>query len=406
MTEDRMEHGTAAETGPGRRPGVAAPARKIALGVLGLVVLATSGVSFHRHRNLEEPVVLSEGISEVKRLGDYFEGIRGTINDCNVYIFEGEGPGATVFIMGGTHPEEPAARVAAWLLAENAVMEAGRLLVVLSANRSATTVTRPGGAYPPDYTIPTDWGERTFRMGDRWSNPLDQWPDPEVYIHYPSGQYLAYADVRNLNRTWPGRPGGTLTERTTYAFMELIRQEGVDLFIDLHEAELQYPVISTIVTHETGQDLAAFVSMMLSDMEFKMGMEYSPPSLHGLSHREVGDHSDAISLLFEAPEPFLDATRGKTTREVLLSGKDEFVVKAGEAGLLFEKIDESGWPMELRVGRHTSTILMTMEIWTEMNPDRPLRMRGVPRYDEVIERGVGHWLRDPYAAPAGRVAVE
>jgi hypothetical protein len=363
-------------------------------------------MSFYRHRHMEEQVVLSEGVTQVKTLGDYFEGVRGTINDCNVYILEGEEPGATLFVLGGTHPEEPAARLAAWVLAENAVMEVGRLIVVLSGNRSATTVTRVGGAYPPDYTIETDWGQRTFRMGDRWANPLDQYPDPEVYIHYPSGQYLAYVDIRNLNRAWPGRPNGTLTERTTYAFMELIRQEEVDLFIDLHEAELQYPVISTIVAHDRGEELAAFVSMMLSDMEFNIGMEYSPPTLHGLSHREVGDHSDAVSLLFEAPEPFLDATRGRTTREQLLTGIDEFVVKAGEAGLLFEDIDETGWPMEKRVGRHTSTIMMTMELWTELNPDRPLRGRGVPRYDEVVAQGVGHWLKDPRGALPDRVAIE
>ena len=380
--------------------------RKAVFAALGLLLLATSGWSFRRHRTMEEVVVLSSGVTQVKTLGDYFEGIRGTVNDCNVFIMEGEEPGATLFVMGGTHPEEPAARLAAWLLAENAVMEAGRLIVVLSSNRSATTVTRVGGAYPPDYTIPTAWGGQTFRMGDRWANPLDQWPDPEVYIHSPSGQYLAYVDIRNLNRAWPGRPEGTLTERTTHAFMELIRQEGVDLFIDLHEAELQYPVISTIVAHDSGEELAAFVSMMLTDMEFKMGMEYSPPSLHGLSHREVGDHSDAVSLLFEAPEPFLDATRGKTTREQLLTGIDEFVVKAGEAGLLFESIDENGWPMEKRVGRHTSAVMMTMELWTELNPDRPLRGRGVPRYDEVVELGVGHWLHDPAAAPAGRIVIE
>ncbi len=380
--------------------------RKLVIALLGLVLLATSGWSFHQSRRLAEPVVLSPGVTAVKTLGDYFEGVRGTANDCNIYIMEGETPGGTVLVMGGTHPEEPASRLAAWLLAENAVMEAGRLIVVLSSNRSATTVTRVGGAYPPDFAIPTDWGERTFRLGDRWSNPLDQWPDPEVYIHYPSGQYLAYVDVRNLNRTWPGRPDGTLTERTTHAFMELIRQEGVDLFIDLHEAELQYPVISTIVAHDKGEELAAFVSMMLSDMEFKMGMEYSPATLHGLSHREVGDHSDAVSLLFEAPEPFLDATRGKTTREQLLTGKDEFVVKAGEAGLLFETIDERGWPIDVRVGRHTSTILMTLESWTELNPDRPLVLRGVPRYQEVIDRGLGHWLHDPAAAPPDRVRFE
>ncbi|MFC1659855.1 succinylglutamate desuccinylase/aspartoacylase family protein [Gemmatimonadota bacterium] len=382
------------------------PWRKPLVAGLGLLLLVTSGMSFFRHRHLEESVVLSPGVTEVKKLSDYFDGVRGTVNDCNVYLFEGAEPGATLFVMGGTHPEEPAARMAAWLLAENAVMEAGRLIVVLSSNRSATTVTRVGGAYPPDFTIPTDWGEQTFRMGDRWANPLDQWPDPEVYIHYPSGQYLAYVDIRNLNRTWPGRPQGTLTERTTHAFMELIREEGVDIFIDLHEAELQYPVISTIVAHDTGEELAAFVSMMLSDMEFNIGMEYSPPALHGLSHREVGDHSNAISLLFEAPEPFLDATRGKTTREQLLTGKDEFVMKAGEAGLLFESMDESGWPIDVRVGRHTSTVLMTMESWTDLHPDRPLRCTGVPRYEEVIESGLGHWLRDPAAAPPDRVVVE
>jgi hypothetical protein len=380
--------------------------RKLVLGGLGLLLFLSSGASFYRHRHLEEPVVLSPGLSEVRKLSEYFDGVRGTINDCNVYFFEGAQPGATIFVMGGTHPEEPGARLAAWLFAENAVMEQGRLIVVLSSNRSASTVTRLGGAYPPDFTIPTDWGMQTFRMGDRWSNPLDQWPDPEVYIHYPSRQYLAYVDIRNLNRTWPGRPDGTLTERTTYAFMELIRQEGVDVFIDLHEAELQYPVISTIVTHERGEELATFVSMMLSDEEFNIGTEYSPLNLHGLSHREVGDYSDAISLLFEAPEPFLDATRGRTTREQLLTGVDEFVMKAGEHGLLFERIDESGWPIDVRVGRHTSTVLQTMESWTVLHPDRPLSCRGVPRYAEVIEKGLGHWLHDPSEAAPERVVTE
>ena len=406
MTNPDEGYGMSRRAMPPEPEARGAGARKLIFGVLGLLLLATSGMSFYRHRHLPEPVVLGEGVTAVRKLSDYFEGVRGTVNDCNVYILEGREPGATLFVMGGTHPEEPAGRLAPWILAENAVMEAGRLIVVLSGNRSATTVTRVGGAYPPDFSIQTDWGEQTFRMGDRWANPLDQWPDPEVYIHYPSGQYLAYVDIRNLNRAWPGRPNGTLTERTTYAFMELIRQEGVDIFIDLHEAELQYPVISTIVAHDSGEELATFVSMMLSDTEFNMGMEYSPVNLRGLSHREVGDNSDAISLLFEAPEPFLDATRGRTTREQLLTGKDEFVVKAGEAGLLFESIDENGWPIDVRVGRHTSAVLMTMESWTELNPDRPLVCTGVPRYEELIATGVGHWLRNPETADPERLTVE
>ena len=203
--------------------------RKTGLGLLGLLLLVTSGKSFYDGRHLKEPVVVSEGVAEVKKLSSYFPGIEGSVNDCNLYFLEGKEPGATLCVLGGAHPEEPGGQLAAWLFAENAMMKKGRLIVVLSANRSATTVTRLGGAYPPDFTINTPWGGETFRLGDRWSNPLDQWPDPEVYIHYPSGQYLAYSDSRNLNRCWPGRPNGSLTEKTCFAFMEMIRNEKVDV---------------------------------------------------------------------------------------------------------------------------------------------------------------------------------
>jgi hypothetical protein len=381
--------------------------RKILIGVVCIILLVFSGASFYKHRHLKEPVVIGDNVSRLVKLGDYFEGIKGTVNDCNIYILEGEEPGATMMILGGSHPEEPAGRLAAWIMAENAEIQQGQLIIVLSANRSGTTVTRPGGAYPTDYTIPTSWGGQKFRMGDRWSNPLDQWPDPEVYIHYPSGQNLTYVDIRNLNRTWPGRPNGTLTEKTCYAFMNMIKEEEVDIVIDLHEAELQYPVINTIVAHESGLELATLVSMMLTDFEeFHIGTEFSPKNLHGLSHREIGDHSDAISLLFEAPEPFLDATRGITGSEQLLEGKDEFVVKAGEKGLLFAPMDENGWPIQVRVGRHTSAILQTMESWNEDHPGREIICSNVPRYAEVIENGIGHYLKDPSNPGEAKVVYE
>ncbi len=380
--------------------------RKIAISAVALVIGIVAGISFYQHRHLKEPVVLGEQVQVVK-LGDYFEGIRGSTNDCNIYIIEGDEPGGTIMVLGGSHPEEPAGRLAPWIMVENAQITKGRMIFVLSANRSASTVTRPSGAYPEHFTIPTSWGGQTFRMGDRWSNPLDQWPDPEVYIHYPSGQNLAYVDVRNINRTWPGRANGSLTERTCFAFMELIRKEKVDVVIDLHEAELQYPVINTIVAHEKGLDLATMASMMLTDFEgFTIGTEFSPKNLHGLSHREIGDHSDAISLLFEAPEPFLDATRGVTGEKQLLEGKDEFVVKAGEHGLLFASIDENGWPIDVRVGRHTSTILQTIISWNEFYPDKEIICDNVPTYSEVIKNGVGFYLKDPGEVDPDRVVYE
>ena len=381
--------------------------RKTVFGLAGVALMLFAGISFYRIRHLKEPVVLGPGVTQVKKLSEYFKGIKGTINDSYVYMLEGKNPGGTVLVIGGSHPEEPAARLAAWIFTENAVLEQGKLLVILSANRSATTVTRLGGAYPPDYTIETPWGGQKFRMGDRWSNPLDQWPDPEVYIHYPSRQELAYIDIRNLNRTWPGRSNGTLTEKTCFAIIQLIKEENVDIAIDLHEAELQYPVISTIVAHQNGQDLAAMASMMISGTEgFDIGMENSPEALHGLSHREIGDHTSAISLLLEAPEPMLDATRGRTDRALLLEGKDEFIVKAGKHGLLFEKMDENGWPIDKRVGRHCSTILQIIELWSEEHKDKALIIKNVPRYTEIIAKGTGAFLHNPASAASNRIKYE
>ena len=381
--------------------------RKIFFLIPGILLMIFSGISFHKSRHLREPVVLGPGVSEVKNLSDYFSGISETINDAHVYVLEGRKPGGSCLVIGGTHPEEPASRLAAWLIVENGVPQQGRMFVILSANRSATTVTRLGGAYPPDYSIPTEWGKQTFRMGDRWTNPLDQWPDPEVYIHYPSRQELAYVDIRNLNRTWPGRPQGTLTEKTCFAMTEMIKQENIDMVIDLHEAELQYPVISTIVAHPKGQDLAAMASMMISGTEgFTIGMENSPEELRGLSHREIGDHTQAVSLLLETPEPMLDATRGRTDRKLLLEGKDEFLIKAYSHGLLFEKIDETGWPIEKRVGRHCSSILQILELWSEDNPETAVFLEGIPRYREVIENGVGAYLRDPGKADPSLIRYE
>jgi hypothetical protein len=61
---------------------------------------------------------------------------------------------------------------------------------------SASTLGMLGNAYPKYFSVETPWGEQKYRIGDRGTNPLDQWPDPFTYVHYPSGQNLAYQDIR------------------------------------------------------------------------------------------------------------------------------------------------------------------------------------------------------------------
>ncbi len=378
---------------------------KIVSLAVSVVFAGIAGLEFYEHRHFREAVVPSPNLDEVKKLSDYEPSLKDSVNDSNVYVFDSGVPGGTALILGGTHPEEPATNLTASLIVENAKVEEGRLIVVTRANRSASTCSRMGEAYPAYYSVKTNWGEKKFRMGDRCSNPLDSWPDPEVYLHYPSRQMLAYMDIRNLNRTWPGRPDGLLTERTTWAMTQLIRQEKVDIAIDLHEAELEYPVENTIVTHEKGESIAAMTSMVLTAelFEVPLSMEFSPKALHGLFHREVGDHTEAISLLAEVAEPMLDRIRGITDEYLLMTGRDEFVMKAGEHKLLYAPIDERGWPIDVRVGRHSSTVQKILEFYSMENPDRAVVISGVPGYGEVIENTLGAYFHNPEEAPEGSV---
>lgn len=373
---------------------------KVIIAAVVLCAVGAAGLLFHEHRTYKEAVVVSEHITQVRKLSEYSDVVKGTVNDCNVYIFDSGVEGGTMLLFGGTHPEEPAGNMSAQIFTENLKVTQGKIIVINRLNTSGSTCTRLGEAYPRFYHVDTPWGEKTWRFGDRAASPLDSWPDPEVYIHYPSGQNLAYVDIRNMNRNWPGKADGLLTERTAYAVMELIKAEGVDMTLDFHEAELEYAVENTIVTHEKGNDVAAMTSMTLSSKVFDVaiGMEFSPKALHGLSHREIGDYSDAASYLVEVAEPMLDRIRGITDEELLMSGKDRFVMKAGDHGLLYAPIDESGWPIDKRVARHVETAKMIMQVNNMVHPDQTILFEGIPEYQEMMDTGVGVYYHDPSTA--------
>ena len=87
---------------------------------------------------------------------------------------------------------------------ENIQVEKGKVFVIPQSSYSATTLGVQGNAYPATVGVTTEWGEVRYKIGERNTNPLDQWPDNFTYINYPSGQSQAYNDLRNLNRCYPG----------------------------------------------------------------------------------------------------------------------------------------------------------------------------------------------------------
>jgi len=369
-----------------------------------LVFLIQGGNRLYRHRHYDVPLVAGPGVTRVARLSDFGPGLKGTMADTWVYFLEGKEPGGKALLMSNTHANEPEGLMAAMIVIENAVVEQGTLIVIPQFDHSASINTRAGDGYPLYFEIETDWGRKKFRMGNRDASPLDQWPDPDVYIHYPDRQLLSYIDTRNTNRTWPGRPDGPLMEKVTYAAMEIMRRDKVDIAIDIHGAETMFPVTNCIVAPDKSLKIATLASLTVKAKEgFDSHVEPSPGGFRGLSHREIGDYSETLPFLLEAPIPFLDQPTGPKTEKFLLDGKDPFLLQLAKKQKLFVSYDESGWPLEKRVGQHCSLTLEIFRQYAKKNPERSILVRGIPRYAELVENGVGHYFRDPSKAEKDRV---
>ena len=381
------------------------PARvKILLALIVLVLAVAGGLPLLRHRLEKTVYVAGPGVTRVARLSDWGPGLKGTKADTLVFIMEGQAPGGKALIMANTHANEPAGFLASLVFLENAVVERGTLIFIPEFNRSAASCTRPGDGYPLHFKVKTPWGARTVRMGNRDAHPLDQWPDPDVYIHYPEKQLLSFIDIRNSNRTWPGRPDGPLLERVTYAAMELMRKEKVDIALDLHGAETMFPVTNCIVAPEKSARIATMVSLYVKAREhFDNHVEPSPVGFRGLSHREIGDYSDTLPFLLEAPIPFLDQPTGPKTEQLMLDGKDPFLLSLSKKGKLFVPYDASGWPLDKRVGQHCSVTLEIFNQYSKKNPERAIEIGRVPRYKDVVAEGLGSFLHDPAEADPSRI---
>jgi predicted deacylase len=352
------------------------------------------------------PVVKGPGVTRVFRLSDYGPGLKGTMADTFVFVLEGKESGGKAVLLGDTHANEPEGLLASLLFIENAVVEKGTLYIIPFFNNSGSRNTRPGDGYPLYFEIPTDWGSFQVRMGNRDASPLDQWPDPDVYVHYPDRQLLSFIDVRNVNRTWPGRPGGPLMERVTFAAMEIMRREGVDVAIDIHGAETMFPVTNCIVAPEKSVKIATLAALNVKAKEgFENHVEPSPAGFRGLSHREIGDHSGTLPFLLEAPIPFLDQPTGPKTPKLLLDGKDPFLLSLAKRKKLFVAYDESGWPLAKRIGQHCSVTLEIFRQFSKRNPEKALVVRNVPRYADLVQNGVGHYLLNPADADRKNVVL-
>lgn len=416
---------------------------------IGLLVCLISGWRF-RLMWTPEPLFPSTALTEVRMLSDWHQPLARTVGDTEVYFFDSGEQGGTLLICGGTHPNEPAAYIASVVLLENIQVEAGRVIVIPRSNAAAFMHNDSQEAMVQFFHLETPTGPRPFRNGSRVTAPVFQWPDPTIYINprgdgfeeiqaryiddYPSlqgnpgpgGQMLAGIDSRNLNRAFPGRPDGTLTEQIAHAITTLIREENVDLAIDYHEASPEYPTNNVMVAHQRAEGIVSWAELLHSDDDIRIATETSSMQLRGLSHREWGDTTDALSVLFETANVAMGRMKGKTTEEQIVTGYDGAYVRvmhiqralnarlaaraaaADEAGrmvtersrrILAVEIPDTGISMDERVGRHLQSTLRVVESYNDEMFDLPIVISGVPGIRDMRTVGIGEFLHGPDGTP-------
>jgi len=342
----------------------------------------------------EDPPIYPSKSADKRMLSDWYNPLKDTAFDTEVYVFQGSKPGGKFLLLGGTHPNEPGGTLAAVTMVENIYCDTGTMYIIPRANHSAFTHTDPMEAEPQFFHISLkNGGERVFRFGSRKTNYIHQWPEPTIFNHQ-TGTKLGGSETLNLNRSYPGKTDGFATERLAYAIVKLIKDEQIDVACDLHESSPEYPVNDAIVFHQDADELSiiAQMSMEMEDIEIKL--EESPLNLRGLSHREWGDETDAAAVLIEVCNPSQGRMRGKTDEALILTGIDKFYLRAAQRKQLYAPYDENGYPLDLRVARHITTVNTLIDSWNMLHEDKAIFLEDVPSYEDILNSGLGFYLKN------------
>lgn len=310
-----------------------------------------------------------EGVTRVGWLSDYHTPLLHTGVNTAIYYLESGEPGPTAFIVGGTHANEIAGIAAATLIIERTTVTEGRLIVIPYANNSATGVLDDRWPQITSWSVETASGIRTFAYGNRRTNEEEQGPDPETYIHYPSGLRFNGAEARNLNRNYPGISDGTLTQQLAHALCKIINDEGVDIAIDLHEAGIKSNLANMLIANPKNLLQAALAVVELGDYGIVMNVDVSSPEFRGLSHKEWGDSTAAAAYLIETPN--VGQSPGAAVPDV---------------------VNDSQYPLAHRVATHLATIDAIFSVHRNTLGNGPA-WNGLPTYAELIENGLGAYLK-------------
>ncbi len=338
-----------------------------------------------------EPVAAADGLTRVAMLSEYGEGLKGTAGDEEIYMFDSGVPGGTFLVLGGTHPNESAGMMAAIAMAENIEVTKGRVFIMPWTNKSGFTHTSPLDGMLDRFTITlNDGSTRTFRVGNRLTNPVDQWPDRNFY-EGTSGRKLVgteTAEIRNVNRLYPGNEHGVLTERVCAGIKNLIDREQVSIVMDMHEGSPEFFYLDTTMAHERALPVASMMAIDMSMDGQDMKAELSGQTSYGLSHRSLGDNTDALMTLMETYNPSMGPLHGKMDEDLIVNGNEPNYYQAHLDGFIYYKVKENGIPLIERIARHILCITRLKDAYNLYYPDAPIEFTCLGSYEDMVELGL------------------
>lgn len=346
--------------------------------------------------HVDEPIVGSEALSDVRLLSHYVKELEHSPLDTEVYVFDSGQPGGVFLVLGGTHPNESAGSLAAIVFIENLAVQAGKVFVIPRTNRSAFTHTSPLDGMQDSYTILLEDGSsRTFRVGNRLTNPIHQWPD-RPYYRGASGRELITTEtveMRNIDRLYPGAPDEVPTDQVCAGIRNLIDREQVDLVMDMHEGSPEFPYLNYTMYHERAQDVTADMAFEMQLAGLDMKIELSNPASLGLSHRSLGDATGALMTLMETYNPSMGPLHGKMDDDLILLGREPNYRKAHLDGHIHFRIPEEGVSLDERVARHLFCLNALKEAFNFNHPENEILFTGFSDYQNLMQSGLGKLLK-------------
>ncbi len=368
--------------------------------IVALLFAVPASVDFLKmHKN--EEIAENPNLTEVKMLSAYAPRLKGTALDTEVYFFDSGVEGGTFLILGGTHPNESAGMLSAVALIENIEVTEGRVIIIPRTNNSGFTHTSPLDGMQDFFTLTlSDGSERSFRVGNRLTNPVDQWPDVNYY-EGTSGITIygtENPEVRNVNRLYYGTEDGVLTEQVCYGIYNLINEEGVDLTMDTHEGSPEFLYLDCTMVNmkrdnTKAMSIASDMALSMNFDDLDMRVEYSGVTSYGLSHRSLGDNTDSMMTLMETYNPSMGPLHGKMDDDLIINGNEPNYYEAHKDGYIYFQVPEDGYPLIERVARHIACIEYLSEAYSWEYPEKAISFTGLGDYYTIVEGGFEKLLK-------------